>query len=418
MMPLISSQVSSSEGTWWLLDSGAATSVLSRNYEGIYRCQAQEDSAGALETYYAANGTPVHMRANVLASLSFQVVTGASGKKKTQSFKLACCIGDVSHNIISTTHSVGQEGLESAFQRTREIPTPYGLNDTIQMGWAFRNPHSKMGEPDVQDYAIAQTESGEVAPGPHWQHLYRWLIAQAHEILTFDSVYLITDNRDLTSSQASTRPHSQGWHIGPLSRHGGASASNMWEHTRRKQQCCLCLFVKIQDCHLSTLPGRAPSSSIPAYTSSRLSTLPSLTATVSRSPSLNWRSCGLAIAYRNVMQRWSRPIHATRVRWHQHTSGRDQSILAVQPSNMDLRASSPSLDVQKTWRLQQKLDQREATRLLTTERQMMRAQLPLCALNVLAMNSDLKNAASALDRKLNSFASKRNASKPDVPRTA
>ena len=76
-----------------LLDSGAATSVLSQNYEGMYRCQAQEDSAGALETYYAANGTPVHMRANVLVSLAFQVVTGASGKKKTQSFKLACCIG-------------------------------------------------------------------------------------------------------------------------------------------------------------------------------------------------------------------------------------------------------------------------------------------------------------------------------------
>ena len=106
MMPLISSQVSSSEGTWWLLDSGAATSVLSQNYEGMYRCQAQEDSAGALETYYAANGTPVHMRANVLVSLAFHVVTGASGKKKTQSFKLACCIGDVSHNIISTTQLV------------------------------------------------------------------------------------------------------------------------------------------------------------------------------------------------------------------------------------------------------------------------------------------------------------------------
>ena len=106
MMPLISSQASSSEGTWWLLDSGAATSVLSQNYEGMYRCQAQEDSAGALETYYAANGTPVHMRANVLVSLAFQVVTGASGKKKTQSFKLACCIGDVSHNIISTTQLV------------------------------------------------------------------------------------------------------------------------------------------------------------------------------------------------------------------------------------------------------------------------------------------------------------------------
>ena len=60
-------------------------------------------------------------------------------------------------------------------------------------------------------YAIAQTESGEVAPGPHWQHLYRWLIAQAHEILTFDSVYLITDNRDLTSVDAASQPGLAHW---------------------------------------------------------------------------------------------------------------------------------------------------------------------------------------------------------------
>ena len=32
-----------SEGSWWLLDSGAATSVLSQSYEGMYRCQVQED---------------------------------------------------------------------------------------------------------------------------------------------------------------------------------------------------------------------------------------------------------------------------------------------------------------------------------------------------------------------------------------
>ena len=47
------------------------------------------------------------MRANVLVSLAFQVVTaGASGKKKTQSFKLACSIGVVSHNNILTTQLV------------------------------------------------------------------------------------------------------------------------------------------------------------------------------------------------------------------------------------------------------------------------------------------------------------------------
>ena len=92
--------------------------MLSNSYEGMYRCQAQEDSAGALETYYAANGTPVHMRANVLVTVAFEVVAGVSGKKKTQAFKLACCVGDVSHN--------GQEGLEYCSVTGGDIPLPRG----------------------------------------------------------------------------------------------------------------------------------------------------------------------------------------------------------------------------------------------------------------------------------------------------
>ena len=75
------------------------------------------------------------------------------------------------------------------------------------------------------------------------------------------------------------------------------------------------------------------------------------------------------------MHKWSRPTHNTRVRWHQHTSGRDPLILAVQPSNTDPRENSPNLEVQKIWRLQPKLDSREATHLLIIELQMMRAQL-------------------------------------------
>ena len=78
------------------------TSVLSQNDEGMYRCQAQEDSAGALETSMQRMELQFTW-GPIFWSLAFQVVTGDSRKKKTQSFKLACCIGDVSHNIISTT---------------------------------------------------------------------------------------------------------------------------------------------------------------------------------------------------------------------------------------------------------------------------------------------------------------------------
>jgi len=69
----------------------------------------------------------------------------------------------------------------------------------------------KMGQPDVQDYEIALTEDGEVAPGPHWRHLFRWLVAQAHEILDFDSVYIITDNRDPVSSAVDSQPGLAHW---------------------------------------------------------------------------------------------------------------------------------------------------------------------------------------------------------------
>lgn len=33
------------------------------------------------------------------------------------------------------------------------------------MGWTLGDPHMKVGEPDVQDYDIAQTEGGKVPPG-------------------------------------------------------------------------------------------------------------------------------------------------------------------------------------------------------------------------------------------------------------
>ena len=99
--------------------------------------------------------------------------------------------------------TLGLSSLLRALQRPREISTNYGLNDTIQ--------DMKMGQPDVQDYEIALTEDGEVAPGPRWRHLFRWLVAQAHEILDFDSVYIITDNRDLVSSAVDSQPGLAHW---------------------------------------------------------------------------------------------------------------------------------------------------------------------------------------------------------------
>ena len=51
----------------------------------------------------------------------------------------------------------------------------------------------------------------EVAPGPTWHSLYRWVVSQAAEFLAFQTVYLITDNRDLLAETVSSTPGLSHW---------------------------------------------------------------------------------------------------------------------------------------------------------------------------------------------------------------
>ena len=64
----------------------------------------------------------------------------------------------------------------------------------------------KTGEPDRHDYAIKIVNGSEVAPGPNWHSLYRWVISQAAEFLAFQTVYLVTDNRDLLADTVANTP--------------------------------------------------------------------------------------------------------------------------------------------------------------------------------------------------------------------
>ena len=101
LMPLISSvEPSDDEWKWWLIDSGAAVSVLSEQYKMYYKCSSEEQ---VMDTYYAANGSAVTMRGETQVTVAFD--TG-SGQKKSQTFRLKCCIGATSHNILSTTQLV------------------------------------------------------------------------------------------------------------------------------------------------------------------------------------------------------------------------------------------------------------------------------------------------------------------------
>ena len=102
MMPLFVGSVEEASDGWmyWLLDSGAACSVLAeQNKECYKRVSRGRDVSGR---YLAANGTPVQMGEKVLASVLF-AVERSDGTQDSQQFQLECNIGQTAHNIISTT---------------------------------------------------------------------------------------------------------------------------------------------------------------------------------------------------------------------------------------------------------------------------------------------------------------------------
>ena len=96
--------------------------------------------------------------------------------------------------------------LLHALEHYKDVSTEYGLNLSVQHGWRFGDPHKKTAAPDRHDYDIKHSDGIELSPGPRWHNLYRRIVSQASEFLSFETVYLITDNRDLLANTVTTNP--------------------------------------------------------------------------------------------------------------------------------------------------------------------------------------------------------------------
>ena len=101
LRPLLSQVADNTDASWWLLDSGASTSVLSESNLSAFRSVLQ-DSEG-LGSYKAANGSSVNMSGT--AEIGVQMhMSGTSGDdwcwKKA---RLNVLVGSIRHNILSIT---------------------------------------------------------------------------------------------------------------------------------------------------------------------------------------------------------------------------------------------------------------------------------------------------------------------------
>ena len=101
VFPLLSELSLSADSTWWLLDSGAAVTVLSDAHFPLFGTQIDKFSDEG--KFKAANGSSVKMRGLATVTLKFQMLDPDSGGVAWRSATMQVLVGQTHHNILSTT---------------------------------------------------------------------------------------------------------------------------------------------------------------------------------------------------------------------------------------------------------------------------------------------------------------------------
>ena len=101
VMPLLS-QMTMDDSSWWLLDSGASATVLAERFATAYGIR--KNSGGHQgDKFKAANGTAVNMSGKAEFGVKVVMVNEWGTERSHRNAQLKAMIGDIQHNIISTT---------------------------------------------------------------------------------------------------------------------------------------------------------------------------------------------------------------------------------------------------------------------------------------------------------------------------
>ena len=102
VMPLLS-QMSMDDASWWLLDSGASATVLAERFAKCYGVPKEFSDNYHGDQFKAANGTAVNMKGKAEVGVKIVMVDEWGTQRSQRSAQLKAMIGDIQHNIISTT---------------------------------------------------------------------------------------------------------------------------------------------------------------------------------------------------------------------------------------------------------------------------------------------------------------------------
>ena len=99
--PILSELSCSSDAGWWLLDSGAAVTVVSESHFPLF--QAKLLQSPDVDRFRAANGSKVMMKGVANIVLGFSMLDSKTGKSSWKTATLQAMVGNTNHNILSTT---------------------------------------------------------------------------------------------------------------------------------------------------------------------------------------------------------------------------------------------------------------------------------------------------------------------------
>ena len=101
VMPLLS-QMSMDDSSWWLLDSGASATVLAERFATCYGVP-RNSGCHQGDQFKAANGTTVKMSGKAEVGVKVVMIDEWGTQRSQRNAQLKAMIGDIQHNIISTT---------------------------------------------------------------------------------------------------------------------------------------------------------------------------------------------------------------------------------------------------------------------------------------------------------------------------
>ena len=98
--PILSELSCSSDAGWWLLDAGAAVTVVSETHFPLFRAKLLQSPD--VDRFRAANGSKMMMKGVANIVLGFSMLNSKTGKSSWKTVTLQAMVGNTNHNILST----------------------------------------------------------------------------------------------------------------------------------------------------------------------------------------------------------------------------------------------------------------------------------------------------------------------------